>query len=293
MLQYTCRTCAGELISDTTLGATSCPYCGNPVVFTERFSGTLKPDAIIPFKLTKDHAKAALLKYYEGKPLLPKRFKEANFIDEIKGVYVPYWLFDTICEADAVYRCTKVRHYSDRDYDYTETSHYSVQRTGNVDFQRVPVDGSSMLADDMMESIEPFDFKDMVPFQTAFFSGFVANKYDVDVQAAIPRAEERMGATVADVMESSVSGYTTVDTEQLNVRYSNPRCTYAMLPVYLLSTTFDGVTYTFAMNGQTGLLVGDLPVDKSIYWSWFFRIGGIVMAAIFVAGMIFKLVSGW
>ena len=293
MQVYTCKSCAGAIISDATLAATSCPYCGNPVVISERFRGYLKPDAIIPFQLDKNFAKAALLKHYEGAPLLPKRFKDENFINEIKGVYVPFWLFDTICDADAAYRCTTVRHYSDSDYDYTETSEYAVERSGSMVFQRMPVDGSKALADELMESIEPFNFSQLVAFQSAYLSGYFANRYDVDAKAAIPRAEQRMGSTAASVLETSVQGYSTVRTERFNAYFRNPRCTYALLPVWLLSTTFDGKTYTFAMNGQTGRLVGDLPIDNRRYWGYFAKVGLGVMAVIFVIAMIFKLIGGW
>ena len=96
-----------------------------------KFSGTLRPDFIIPFKLDKKAAKEGLTKHLHGKILLPKVFKKENHIDEIKGVYVPFWLFDTDASADIRYHATKTRFWSDSDYDYTETSHtlFSVLET--------------------------------------------------------------------------------------------------------------------------------------------------------------------
>ena len=152
---YVCKSCGGEIVGDANTAATACPFCGNPVVMMGQFSGALKPDLVIPFKLDKKAAKAGLMKHLTGKRLLPKIFKDQNHIDEIKGVYVPFWLFDTDVDAQVRYRATKVRTWSDSDYDYTETSHFMVHRGGSVGFEHVPVDGSSKMADDLMESIEP------------------------------------------------------------------------------------------------------------------------------------------
>ena len=155
---YVCKSCGGEIVGDDTTAATSCPYCDNPVVLSGQFTGNLKPDYVIPFKLDKKAAKEALKNHYKGKRLLPKVFKEANHIDEIKGVYVSFWLFDADVNANITYKATRTRTWSDSKYDYTETSYFSVYRGGTVGFERVPVDGSSKMADDLMESIEPFDF---------------------------------------------------------------------------------------------------------------------------------------
>ena len=123
MSVYICQSCGGEIVADESTGASSCPFCGNPVVMSGKFSGTLRPDFIIPFKLDKKAAKEGLTKHLHGKILLPKVFKKENHIDEIKGVYVPFWLFDTDASADIRYHATKTRFWSDSDYDYTETSH--------------------------------------------------------------------------------------------------------------------------------------------------------------------------
>lgn len=121
-------------------------------------------------------------RHYKGKKLLPKIFKKENHIDEIKGVYVPFWLFDADADADIRYKATRVRTWSDSDYDYTETSYYSIGRSGDIGFDRVPVDGSSKMPDDLMESIEPFKFEDAVDFKTAYLAGYLADKYDVTAE---------------------------------------------------------------------------------------------------------------
>lgn len=261
---YVCKSCGGEIVGDENMAATSCPFCGNAVVMMEKFSGMLKPDLVIPFKLDKEAAKRALTKHYSGRRLLPKLFKDENHIDEIKGVYVPFWLFDAEADASIRYRATRIRSWSSGDYDYTETQHYFVFRDGQVGFEAVPVDGSTKMPDDMMESIEPYDLSQAVDFQTAYLAGYLADKYDVDAEKSVERANDRLKKSTQELFAATVKGFTTVTPESSSIRLSGARVRYALYPVWLLNTSWNGHTYTFAMNGQTGRLVGDLPVDKSI-----------------------------
>ena len=283
---YTCKSCGGEIVSDENTGATSCPYCGNPVILTERFRGALRPDMVIPFKLDKKAAKEAYYKHIKGRPLLPKVFRRENHIDEIKGIYVPFWLFDADVAADARYKATKVRTWSDSDYDYTETSYYSVDRSGNMSFVSVPVDGSSRMPDDLMESIEPYKVADAVEFQTAYLSGYLADKYDVDAQQSTDRARERMKESAQDVVRDTVKGYASVIPENTNVRISGGDAKYALYPVWILNTTWRGKKYIFAMNGQTGRMTGDLPVDNGAYTRWLLGLTAVFSIAAYLVALL-------
>ena len=283
---YTCKSCGGEIVSDENTGATSGPYCGNPVILTERFRGALRPDMVIPFKLDKKAAKEAYYKHIKGRPLLPKVFRRENHIDEIKGIYVPFWLFDADVAADARYKATKVRTWSDSDYDYTETSYYSVDRSGNMSFVSVPVDGSSRMPDDLMESIEPYKVADAVEFQTAYLSGYLADKYDVDAQQSTDRARERMKESAQDVLRDTVKGYASVIPENTNVRISGGDAKYALYPVWILNTTWRGKKYIFAMNGQTGRMTGDLPVDNGAYTRWLLGLTAVFSIAAYLVALL-------
>ena len=278
---YVCQSCAGEIVTDETTGAAVCPYCGNPVVMMGQFSGELKPDLVIPFKLDKKAAEAALKKHYSGKRLLPKVFMEENHLREVKGVYVPVWLFDADAQADLRWKATRTRTWSDSNYIYTETQHYSVTRGGSIGFEKVPVDGSTKMDDALMESIEPFDVSEAVDFQTAYLSGFLADKYDVDSQQSVDRANERIRRSTEEAFSATVSGYSTLLPVSNHVKLRNGAAKYALYPVWLLTTEWNGKHYTFAMNGQTGKFVGDLPMDKAAYKKWLFGIAGAVSAACF------------
>ena len=271
---YVCKSCGGEIVGDANTAATSCPFCDNPIVMMGQFSGSLKPDLVIPFKLDKKAAKEGLMKHLTGKRLLPKIFKDQNHIDEIKGVYVPFWLFDTDVDAKVRYKATKVRTWSDSDYNYTQTSYYMVHRGGSVGFEYVPVDGSTKMADDLMESIEPFNCGEAVDFQTAY----LADKYDVTAEESIDRANERVEKSTEQAFAETVIGYDTVAAENTSVQFHGGKAKYALYPVWLLNTTWNGNKYTFAMNGQTGKFVGDLPVDKAAATRW-----TLILAAAFTA----------
>jgi DNA-directed RNA polymerase subunit RPC12/RpoP len=263
MSVYICHSCGAEIVSDENTAATECIYCGNPVVLSGRLSGALKPDYVIPFKLDKKAAKDTLKAYIAKKKFAPGTFKSENKLEEIKGMYVPFWLFDSDSEAAVSYDATKVRSWTSGDYKYTETSHYDVFREGTMSFENIPVDGSTKMADELMESIEPFNFSEAVDFQTAYLSGYFADKYDVSMEESIDRANERIRQSCIDTLRSTVSGYDGVTVKNSSVQQMNGRSKYALYPVWLLNTSYKGEKFVFAMNGQTGRLVGDLPVSKA------------------------------
>ena len=288
MNTYVCRSCGGEVLCDESTAATHCPYCDSPVVMKERLANTLRPDLVIPFKLDKAAAKEALQKHISGKVLLPKCFKSENRIDRIQGMYVPFWLYDADTDGDVTFRATRVRRWSDSNYNYTETKYYDVRRAGTMQFEAVPVDASTKMANELMESIEPYDLSQAVDFQSAYLAGYIADKYDVESDVTQSRAEERIRTSTADTLRSTVTGYDTVSLTASDIQFQDMRVRYALLPVWILSTKYQGKDYTFAMNGQTGKMVGDLPMDKTAYWLWFAGISAIGTALAYLLGMLIR-----
>ena len=205
------------------------------------------------------------------------------------SIYVPVWLFNADADANIRYKATKVRAWSDSNYNYTETSFYAISRGGKIGFERVPVDGSTKMDDALMESIEPYDFTGAVDFQTAYLAGFLADKYDVDSEQSIERANERIKKSTENAFASTVQGYSTVIPESTSIRLQNGKAKYALYPVWLLNTTWNGQRYTFAMNGQTGKFVGDLPLDKGAYTKWLFGLTSLIGAAVFAVSYLLWL----
>lgn len=262
LVSYTCESCGAEIVADQNMAASSCPFCGNPVIIPKKLSGMLRPDLVIPFQLDAKEAKARLRSHLKGKILLPPLFRSENRLQEIRGLYVPFWLYDGDAQAEIRCRATRVRCWNSGDYSYTETRYYLVSRGGKIGFERVPADASKKMDDALMQSIEPFDYSAAVDFQTAYLSGYLADKYDMSSADCAPYANERMRQSTVKSFMSTISGYATCLPEHTDIRLEQGRITYALLPVWILSTKYRGKFYTFAMNGQTGKFVGNLPVDK-------------------------------
>ena len=274
MRAYGCPSCGAELICEESTAATSCPSCGNPTVVPGQFSGQLRPDFIIPFKLSKEDAVKALKSHYKGKFFLPKSFTAENHLQEIQGIYVPFWMFDGEAEGDAHYEATRSHTYRSGDYEITETEHYDVYRAGSISFEKIPVDASSKMSDDYMDSIEPYDFQDLKPFSTAYLPGFLADKFDVTVDQCRQRADQRCEGTLEAVLRNTVTGYNACILKQKTASLKRGKVHYALMPVWMLNTKWDGKDFLFAMNGQTGKLVGELPVNWRKFWGLFAVIAG-------------------
>ncbi len=284
MRAYNCPSCGAQLIADENTAATSCPYCGNPTIVPKQFDGSLKPDYIIPFKLIKEDAINQLKEFYKGKPFLPSAFTEDNHIEEIKGVYVPFWLYDGSVSAHLRAHATTVSSYTTKDEIITTTHHFRVERDGIVDFHMVPADASSKMPDDLMDSIEPFDYQDLVPFQLSYLPGYLADKYDVTSEEDEDRINKRVSNTSIQLLQETITQYATCMTEKQHTEIYPGTVHYAFLPVWLLSTQYHGKNYLFAMNGQTGKMIGDdLPVDYKKFFGLFFLITGIGIVIIYLA----------
>ncbi len=275
---FTCPSCAGELLTDEHTAATFCPYCGNPTILPGRLSDTWKPQGVIPFQTTREDAKAAFLKLCQGKPLLPRCFMEHAHVEKITGIYVPFWLYDCGGEFQGSYKATRIRTWSDATYNYTKTDHFLLRRGARAAFSGIPMDGSSKMEDSFMESIEPFDYGQMVNFDAAYLSGFLADKYDVPAQQGEERIRSRVSASMGELLQSSFLGYTSVVPTSRNLQVSDSRARYVLLPVWLLNTRYGDKTYTFAMNGQTGTITGAFPICKKRAAGWFAGIFAVVTA---------------
>lgn len=281
MRAYNCTSCGAELICDETTAATQCPYCGNNTIIPGQFAGTAKPDYVIPFKHEKKDAVEALKNYYKGKLLLPKSFSDSNHLEEIKGVYVPFWLYSGSVEARGAYKAQQDETFEQGEYKITKSKHYEVDREGTISFSRIPVDASSKMPDDLMDSIEPFDYKAITDFSLAYMPGYLANKYDVSKKECGKHAAERAKNSAKEELRATVTGYTSVSTSSHEEKITKEETEYAVFPVWLLSTRWEGKNFLFAMNGQTGRMIGNLPISKAKQAIWFFV---IFIVSLFIFG---------
>lgn len=287
MLVHICQSCGGEIVGDENSIATQCVYCGSPTIMTKNIEGILKPDFIIPFQIDKKGAKKALQEFYKKKRLLPNFFAQENHIDKITGVYVPFWLFQCRVQGDFAYDATKIRTWSDMNYKYIETSYYKLYRKGSIYFDNVPVDGAKKIDDDYMNAIEPFSYDQLEDFRPEYMSGYFADKYDNDKDVSYPIVKERICNTTKSAFSKTAVNFSSLTEAKADIDIARERVSYAMLPVWLLTTKYKGETYRFAMNGQTGKFAGELPIDKK---KAFFYGGGIFAAVMLLAQILIFLI---
>ncbi|MBO4856501.1 MAG: hypothetical protein J5511_03930 [Bacilli bacterium] len=286
---YSCDSCGGEIIVDETTSSTCCPYCGNNVLVSKELAGDLKPNYVIPFKNDREVVKENLKKFFKKKPLLPSSFSKENVIEEIKPLYVPFWLFDADVSGTVEFKGETTKRWSDSYYDYKETKVYSILRGGNIAFDHVPVDGSKKMEDQLMESIEPYDFNEAVEFNAAYLAGYAADRYDVDKETTFDRATVRFRDGTVQAFRRDVSGYDNVSVTNTNLQFNNTNAAYALYPVWILNTKWKDKSFRFAVNGQTGKIAGNLPVSvgKAFgFWFLFFFIFLAVIGGIF-GGILF------
>ncbi len=272
---YECTSCGAQVMSDGATLATECVYCGNPVVVAINVTGALTPDFVVPFKIEKQQAQQMLLEFYNGKPLLPNTFKDANRVAKITGMYVPFWLFSCTGDGHVNFKAEKVHRWSDSSYNYTRTEYFDVIRAGNIAFDHVPVDASKKMDDNYMDGLEPYSYDGLVPFSPMYMAGYFADKFDVSVDESTPRASSRVITSVKEALKGTVSGYSSVREQHSNINMMGENIHYALFPVWMLNTKYDDKMYQFAINGQTGRVSGELPIDKTklLLWRLFLTLG--------------------
>jgi len=275
---YNCDSCGAELICDETTAATFCPYCGNSTIVPGQLTGALKPELVIPFRIGKDEALSALKNFYKGKKLLPRAFSNSNHLEKIQGVYVPFWLYDGQAEGHFGFQGVRILTTTSGKYRITTSEYFDIRRGGTVDFEKIPVDASSKMPDNFMDAIEPYDYSELKPFSTAYLPGYLADKYDVSAEDCEERADKRASASTESALTADVAGYDKLSIQSGDVQLRRGQVHYALLPVWLLSTRWNERNYLFAVNGQTGRLVGDLPISKGRLAAWFFGVWAAVAA---------------
>ena len=286
MRSFICQSCGGVLVTEENTAATFCPYCENPAILPERLSDTVRPDAIIPFQKTKEDAKDAFLSLCKGKRLLPKGFTDEQRVEKITGLYIPFWLYDCSGTFDGQYKATRVHHWSDSTYNYTRTEHYLLTRSVSANFEAIPMDGATKIDNTIMESIEPFDYSQMVDFNTAYLSGFLADKYDVEANQGHSRVEQRVNETLNDSLSGTFVGFASVIPTSKQLQVSHGKAKYVLLPVWMLHSNYKGKSYLFAMNGQTGKMTGTFPICPKRSAAWFAGICAGVTALVSLVTML-------
>ena len=285
-LEYHCPDCGAEIVMDENTAATECVYCGNTAIITERFEGKFEPKRVIPFKTTKEEAIEAFSSYKKGKVFMPKDFLNKNNIEKVSGVYIPFFLYDMIVDGSLDVEAIKEQRWSEGDFKYVKKDYYNVIREGNMIFEKIPTDASKKFSDDIMDSIEPFDYNDLTTFNSSYMSGFLAEKYDLNADDLLSRAEGRAKQTTQDILYADIKGYDSKRIDEFNGRASiNGNPEYVMLPVWMMNVKYEDKIYTMAMNGQTGKFIGNVPISKGKVAATWIGLTAIIAIIIAIIGM--------
>ncbi|MCM1178900.1 MAG: hypothetical protein NC347_01490 [Clostridium sp.] len=258
---FTCPQCAGEIYSTDNTAAGFCSFCGASTILSSRLRREQKPDFIIPFKKTKEDCKTEYIKRVKKAVFAPKELKNPKYIDGFRGIYMPYWVYYFTQKGFLLIKGTQ----SHRSGDYDITEHFDL--TGDLDnyYKGLSFDASSSFADNISERIAPFDVKNMRSFTPSILSGFYADIPDVGEEIYRMDAEEEVNEQTTNYLKhhSEVGRYSIDLGGNLADKY-HTKCeavNLAMLPVWFMSyRNKDRVAYA-TVNGQTGKVIADLPVD--------------------------------
>ncbi len=280
-LLYLCPSCGAQIVTDETTAATTCYYCSNPVVLSGRLSGELKPDYIIPFKIDKKSAIQKFKDFCGKKKFLPKNFLSESRLEEIKGVYFPYWYVD--CEANGSINATsrQVKSWIVGDIKYTETTVMGHFRQGKIKIADMPEAALKSKDRDLMKYVCPFNPSDFVPFSMSYLSGFFAEKRDVEKTEIRQQISEKIKSYSAEKLRSSINS-TGVTVKDSQIYVGEPAWRYNLLPVWVLNYKHGEKSYIYALNGQTGTVYGELPFCKK-------KLGGLFAAVAAASAVLLTL----
>ncbi len=288
-VEYLCNNCGAVIITGPDTTATTCSYCGAPMLMGDRLSGTLAPAKIIPFHITKKKAQQAFKKWCKHGLLTPFGFTNHKRVDSIVGIYIPFWLFDINARGEIHAECKKVSHYPAGSYDITQTDYYDCYRKVDLYYSRIPCDASIKMDDTIMDKLEPYYYSELKTFNTPYLAGFLAEKYNYTDKDLFERVRDRVESYTKEYTKDTIQGYSSVQIQNSTLNIGQLLAHYTLLPVWMINYTYNNVLYTFAMNGQTGKVIGKPPLSKYKISAW---IGGITGGIFLIARIITILMGG-
>lgn len=269
---YNCPSCGAQIICEPNTTSTFCVYCKNTAILKDKLKGEFFPQAIIPFHSTKEEAINAFIELRKGKRLIPDAFLDKKNIEEIRGIYIPFWFFDYEIDGQLDAKTEQETRIHGSSHTTITTREYTVLRSGTISYDNIPIDGSTHFQDNIMRSIEPFDYNGLRKYSSDYLSGFLSELYDVKKEDAYEIAKQRATTSAYELFYKSISekGYTKINVTSSNFNIINSNIQYVLLPVWMLNVKYKDQFYTFAMNGQTKKMIGNIPVDKKKAVKFFF-----------------------
>ena len=283
-----CPGCGAQIEVDEKIQATACPFCDTPLVADTGTHRQIKPKGLVPFQLDERQARDAMTNWLGGLWFAPNKLKDyARKGRAMNGIYVPYWTFDAQTETD--YRGQRGTHYYEtrtvmRDGKQVQEQ---VRRTrwnnvaGRVArfFDDVVVLASHSLPKQYTDALQPWDLKQLVNYQPQYLSGFQAEAYQVQLEEGLQEAKAVMDRQIMLDIRRDIGGDEQRVTAK-DTRISDVTFKHILLPVWMAAYKYNGKTYRFVVNGQTGKVQGERPYSAV-------KIAFAILVALIIAGIVF------
>lgn len=283
---YNCPSCGAQIVTDETTAATFCYYCQNPVVLSGRLSGNYLPDKVIPFAIDRKEATELFMKHVGRKKFVPKAFFNKRQIDKLSGVYFPFWVYDAKMKGSMDAEAKQVRVWTTGDTEYTETKLYSVERDGDIELRNLELNALKKANKELVEGVLPYQFDKMKDFSMGYLSGFLAEKRDIEKEGVAADAARETEDYAKKLLRESITGYNAVNVRSCNFTAKTEGWHYVLLPIWTITyRASNGKIFYYSLNGQTGKVCGELPVN----YGKLSLVSGIISAVLLAIG----LLGGW
>lgn len=284
LVGYRCPSCGAEIMTDETTAATFCYYCHNPVAITGRLAGQYQPDKVVPFAYDKAEAQNRFFSWCRKKAFLDRGFFGESQIEKFSGVYFPYWLVDAKKEVHWQAKAQKLRVWRTKNIEYTETSVYELSRLGDMDFFNYDAVALQREETALLAGILPYQYNKTEDFSSLYLSGFLAERRNVEKEDLSQKIKEDMAQFGQVLLRDTASGFTSVQVQSFSSNEKKSDWRYLLLPAWVLTYRYKEKLYYFAMNGQTGKIAGQLPVDKKRLAALFAGVFGAVSVLLMLGG---------
>ena len=282
-VSYTCPSCGAQIVTDATTAAVFCYYCHNPVVLSGRLEGKYLPDKVIPFSVTREAARKGFQEYISKKKFVPKAFFNKKQIESLTGVYFPYWHYHAVLDGKLQADARRLRVWRVGDMEYTETKHYSVSREGQAELDNLTENALKKANSKLAAGVMPYEFEKMQDFKLGYLSGFLAERRDIERQEVEGRMQGEMRSGAERLLRETITGYDSVSVRNSGFTPEKEDWSYVLFPVWTLTYKGkNGKIYYYSMNGQTGKVYGELPVD----YGKAAAVSGILAAVVLILGLI-------
>ena len=245
-----CTSCGADLAMTDVEVSSFCPYCGQATIIKDRIDDYMKPDCIIPFKITQDEAYKIIKDSMENIYFIPNEFKNVT-IEMLRGIYIPFWLYDIYCEDEQKWKLPN------HEASYANPI---MIRAANANFKNLTVDGLKQLNDESSQRLEPYDLSELVPFNVSYLSGFYADRFNEAGADTKLIAKGRVISMLYESVKEAMPSGSALLSRHPKVLIEGEK--YALLPAWFLTFRYDDKTYTALVNGQTGKLVSAYPYSK-------------------------------